>query len=156
MNPQCITAYPELNAGEAPPNRTQTSQSQKWWGYARRLRALSHITHWHQTATKLAPRSSQALTGSPQDLWSSLEAPIHYHIHGIRVLLYIYNISWWTTSNISILVSNLMQKSNGVTSFLYLAFEMHCADCKHDDVIKWKHFPPFVRGIHRGPVNSPH
>ena len=29
----------------------------------------------------------------------------------------------------------------------------HC----HDDVIKWKHFPcywPFVRGIHRSPVNS--
>ena len=30
---------------------------------------------------------------------------------------------------------------------------------KHDDVIKWKHFPrhcPFVRGTHRSPVNSPH
>ena len=30
---------------------------------------------------------------------------------------------------------------------------------KHDDVIKWKHFPrywPFVRGIHRSPVDSPH
>ena len=30
---------------------------------------------------------------------------------------------------------------------------------KHDDVIKWKHFPrhcPLVRGIHRSPVNSPH
>ena len=29
----------------------------------------------------------------------------------------------------------------------------------HDDVIKWKHLPrywPFVRGIHRSPVNSPH
>ena len=29
----------------------------------------------------------------------------------------------------------------------------------HVDVIKWKHFPrkwPFVRGIHRSPVNSPH
>ena len=29
----------------------------------------------------------------------------------------------------------------------------------HDDVIKWKHFPrywPFVRGIHRSPVNAPH
>ena len=29
----------------------------------------------------------------------------------------------------------------------------------HGDVIKWKHFPrywPFVRGIHRPPVNSPH
>ena len=27
----------------------------------------------------------------------------------------------------------------------------------HDDVIKWKHFPrymPFLRGIHRSPVNS--
>ena len=30
---------------------------------------------------------------------------------------------------------------------------------KHDDVIKWKHFPrhwPFVQGIYRSPVNSPH
>ena len=30
---------------------------------------------------------------------------------------------------------------------------------KHDDVIKWKHFPrnwPFVWGIHRSTVNSPH
>ena len=30
---------------------------------------------------------------------------------------------------------------------------------KHDDVIKWKHFPrywPFARGIHRSPVNSPY
>ena len=30
---------------------------------------------------------------------------------------------------------------------------------EHDDVTKWKHFPrywPFVRGIHRSPVNSPH
>ena len=29
----------------------------------------------------------------------------------------------------------------------------------HDDVIKWKHFPgywPFVRGIHRSPLNSHH
>ena len=29
----------------------------------------------------------------------------------------------------------------------------------HNDVIKWKHFPrywPFVRGIHRSPVNPPH
>ena len=29
----------------------------------------------------------------------------------------------------------------------------------HDDVIEWKHYPrywPFVRGIHRSPVNSSH
>ena len=33
------------------------------------------------------------------------------------------------------------------------------AQVKHDDVIKWKQYPrywPFVRGIHRSPVNSPH
>ena len=32
-------------------------------------------------------------------------------------------------------------------------------DVNHDDVIKWKHFPrnwPFVREIHRSPVNFPH
>ena len=30
---------------------------------------------------------------------------------------------------------------------------------EHDDVIQWRYFPrywPFVRGIHRSPVNSPH
>ena len=35
----------------------------------------------------------------------------------------------------------------------------HYYAASRDDVIKWKHFPhywPFVRGIHRSPVNSPH
>ena len=35
----------------------------------------------------------------------------------------------------------------------------YCPRSRHDDVIKWKHLPrywPFVRGIHRSPVNSPH
>ena len=35
---------------------------------------------------------------------------------------------------------------------------VHVIRIIHDDVIKWKHFPrywPFVRGIHRSPVNSP-
>ena len=35
----------------------------------------------------------------------------------------------------------------------------HGEEWNHDDVIKWKHFPrywPFVRGIHRSTVNSPH
>ena len=38
------------------------------------------------------------------------------------------------------------------------AHDLWIALC-HDDVIKWKHFPrywPFVRGIHRSPVISPH
>ena len=39
---------------------------------------------------------------------------------------------------------------------LSLGYEI---SCDHNDVIKWKHFPrywPFVRGIHRSPVTSPH
>ena len=35
----------------------------------------------------------------------------------------------------------------------------HSLNYKHDDIIKWKHFPrywPFVWGIHRSPVNSPY
>ena len=34
-----------------------------------------------------------------------------------------------------------------------------CRRIQHDDVIKWKHLPrywPFVRGIHRSPMNSQH
>ena len=36
---------------------------------------------------------------------------------------------------------------------------IHSTFTIHDDVIEWKHFPrywPFVQGIHRSPVNSPH
>ena len=44
---------------------------------------------------------------------------------------------------------------------LDLCYKFHCVKITpmHDDVIKLKHFPrnwPFVRGIHRSPVNSPH
>ena len=45
-------------------------------------------------------------------------------------------------------------KSGGCGS--YVAFDVIS---RHDDVIKWKPFPrywPFVWGIHRSPVNSPH
>ena len=41
----------------------------------------------------------------------------------------------------------------------YYIMVFHCCDHSHDDVIKWKHFLrywPFVRGIHRSPVNSSH
>ena len=54
----------------------------------------------------------------------------------------------------------------------YIPWNMHMLGCGllccchslrwlrvHDDVIKWKHFPrywPFMRGIHRSPVNSLH
>ena len=40
-----------------------------------------------------------------------------------------------------------------------LVTDIYLSNVIHDDVIKWKHFPrywPFVRGIHRSPVNSLH
>ena len=46
--------------------------------------------------------------------------------------------------------------SNNHVDLIALQCKDHFA---HDDVIKWEHFPrywPFVRGIHRSPVNSPH
>ena len=65
-----------------------------------------------------------------------------------------------------------IQVPNIQTSFRYSKISIGCrnnnfnggrqatyAIVLHDDVIKWKYFPrywPFVRGIHRSPVNSPH
>ena len=52
--------------------------------------------------------------------------------------------------------------SCGTNSLVFRWLENPWSSCHyniHDDVIKWKHFPrywPFVRGIHRSPVNSPH
>ena len=51
-----------------------------------------------------------------------------------------------------ILTSNLFQYS-------YSHESVKSKICMHDGVIKWNHFPrywPFVREIHRSPVNSPH
>ena len=44
------------------------------------------------------------------------------------------------------------------SGFVVITVPGHIGSC-HDGGIKWKHFPrhwPFVRGIHRSPVNSPH
>ena len=66
----------------------------------------------------------------------------------------------------------MVNGSTYVIMFLDLVYVCHCkldmnlfhsmptvSGHSHDDVIKWKHFPrnwPFVRGIHRSPVISPH
>ena len=53
----------------------------------------------------------------------------------------------------------ISSNTNTNTPYLYLQIQYVFNHSPHDDVIKWKHFPrywPFVRGIHRSPVNSPH
>ena len=48
---------------------------------------------------------------------------------------------------------------NGNVVILTKSLALAAPEVVHDDVIKWKHFPrywPFVGGIHRSPVYSPH
>ena len=55
----------------------------------------------------------------------------------------------WLSMNIISLINNVMRQYCWLMIF----------KSNHDEVIKWKHFPcywPFVRGIHRSPVNSLH
>ena len=55
--------------------------------------------------------------------------------------------AWDTTSGTKVLIDEII-----------CVFGPYNPPC-HDEVIKWKHFPrywPFVRGIHRASVNSPH
>ena len=47
----------------------------------------------------------------------------------------------------------------GSCAVTVICWQPHDSTHSHDDVIKWRHFPrcwPFVRGIHRSPVNSLH
>ena len=54
------------------------------------------------------------------------------------------------------------KKTTAIISLVYkpsYVWSIIQSDQIHDDVIKWKHFPrnwPFVREIHRSPVNFPH
>ena len=60
-------------------------------------------------------------------------------------------------SNMTNIVPNPRQRRYKTWSRFMIDFAMRLQ--RHDDVIKWKYFPrywPFVWGIHRSPVNSPH
>ena len=62
--------------------------------------------------------------------------------------LKVADIGHWHSSNYPCQWSKICLSAFPVTS-----------GSSQDDVIKWKHFPrywPFVRGIHRSPVNPPH
>ena len=71
----------------------------------------------------------------------------------------VINVFYWKIFMISdfLFLFALLHVSNCIL-FLPIAI-VDCFFINHDDVIKWRHFPrywPFVRRIHRSPVNSPH
>ena len=70
-----------------------------------------------------------------------------------------------TSGHENFVFNHLAQSSMWCRVYLVLSSKFsvvagsHRAFPKHYDVIKWKYFPrywPFVREIHRSPVNSPH
>ena len=65
-----------------------------------------------------------------------------------------YSRCWFISS----FLKGIMDRVVASLSNLPHGMEQHFS-IEHDDVIKWKHFPrnwPFVREIHRSPVNFPH
>ena len=76
----------------------------------------------------------------------------HHHTIVVFVTLSFDIPMWWVLQA----ASNSRSESHG---FAVIIKYFGSIKLGHDDVIKWKHFPrcwPFVRGIHRSPVNSPH
>ena len=69
-----------------------------------------------------------------------------------------YKVTYLNTFSTNLWNLSLMM-SNTIKLFHNWLGAVCADDYTHDDVIKWKHSPPswpFVRGIHRSPVNSPH
>ena len=80
--------------------------------------------------------------------------PIHWQFY---CWFNVFRLTREKTSKLCITVP-LRGESTGDSCILYPKGQW-CGKRFHDDVIKWKNFPrywPFVRGIHRSPVNSPH
>ena len=70
----------------------------------------------------------------------------HWSLHGIVVYNWTNTFHSLTTRMFTLLLIAVIVTMRGKIT-------------QHDDVIKWKHFPrywPFVWGIHRSPVFSPH
>ena len=78
---------------------------------------------------------------------------IHYQTHEKQRELCNLDLSWYK----SVVCSYVVPYRSAI--ILKAKYNLDLTNTIHDDVIKWKHFPrnwPFVRGIHRSPVNSPH
>ena len=113
----------------------------RYWLYIRCVLQYSHESNFTINVHKLNPQhvfknyTFKITTTSPRGQWVNL-TPSHQMVFGM-----------WCDCMVD--EGYIMVKPH----------ENHCCFTGHDDVIKWKHFPrywPFVRGIHRSPVNSPH
>ena len=101
--------------------------------------------------------------------WCSLVTPdLRYHIVSLNHIELTKRVSCsqkWTCTFNKRSATVMSSKYVDVVALCCGRPHVTCLDVSpvtsgyHDDVIKWKHFLrywPFVRGIHRLPVNSPH
>ena len=73
-------------------------------------------------------------------------------------MILLYTVLLWCIISYVALLFILSRVASAALRHWYV-FPKYQSSNSHDDVIKWKHFSrywPFVRGIHRSPVNSPH
>ena len=66
--------------------------------------------------------------------------------------IYMCDLKWYTDNKAQLNTWKTHHALNHNTKFYFVLEHNISGTCKHDDVIKWKHFPrcwPFVRGIHR-------
>ena len=109
-----------------------------------------HIKNWHC-------RKFEVNMLKRVGIW--VASYIHKIIFTYPMFIFSNQIDWlyFNYVNKVVLLCSLETHCNNVLSDSVTSW---CPDAiVHDDVIKWKHFPrnwPFVRGIHRSQVNSPH
>ena len=131
------------------------------------MSALAKIMAWCQTGNKpLSDPVSLAhicATICFNELCNTFRYDCHWIVYTHSLVIYF-----------SFSVTNIDLKYNPCSKFLaflavfltsgsHMLLETRCQNMLihflHDDVNKWKHLPfnrPFVRGIHRRPVDSPH
>ena len=96
-----------------------------------------------------------------------MNKPCDIYIH-IHIYIYIYAENEFSVGNCCLTwygisfkkyLENIVDTSHRTHKDVQVCMQYIGPHYDHDDVIKWKHFPrywPFVRGIHRSLVNSPH
>ena len=123
---------------------------------------------WYRPGTHftdvLSTQNSNLATKIRYHSWKNMVRYGHNNAHSTAARL-------WRQAQICNLVGIITMTSNGhrdisihlprvcLFNSLFRLTSTLISQLHHDDVIKWKHFPrnwPFVREIHRSPVNFPH
>ena len=159
----------------------QSKKHGYWWlGSVCRLAIGNHVEYngcMNVLGRKYQPNPMCRAICSPLLTWLCHQLDDEYHIllecnllQDLRKRL-IPKYNWHRPSMIKcleLLKCNRRKVTRNLAKFVYIGFtrknlmymviDQYMLIC-HDDVIKWKHFPsywPFVREIHRSPVNSPY